>query len=138
MAGPKYLIALQGPVAELVDAPDLKSVVPKGTCPFDSGRGHHSLRPKQGKNNLPKFWRKPWLCSIIWPPGWIAFFLPNTQELLARHCPVLEMSGELAPEKGRHNLRWMPTPAWAVTVGALGFLALISITRVSEFLYWQF
>jgi hypothetical protein len=28
-------------VAELVDAPDLKSVVPKGTCLFDSDRGHH-------------------------------------------------------------------------------------------------
>ena len=30
-----------GPVAELVDAPDLKSVVPKGTCWFKSSRGHH-------------------------------------------------------------------------------------------------
>ncbi len=29
-------------MAELVDAPDLKSVVPKGTCPFESGRGHHA------------------------------------------------------------------------------------------------
>src|SRR5262249_50384388 len=25
-----------------IHAPDLKSVVPKGTCPFDSGRGHHT------------------------------------------------------------------------------------------------
>ena len=34
---------LSGPVAELVDAPDLKSVVPKGTCPFESDRGHHAF-----------------------------------------------------------------------------------------------
>ena len=34
-------VAPFGPVAELVDAPDLKSVVPKGTCLFDSDRGHH-------------------------------------------------------------------------------------------------
>jgi hypothetical protein len=27
----------------LVDAPDLKSVVPQGTCPFESDRGHHNL-----------------------------------------------------------------------------------------------
>ena len=40
--GPKYLMVTEGPVAELVDAPDLKSVVPKGTCPFESDRGHHS------------------------------------------------------------------------------------------------
>jgi hypothetical protein len=30
-------------VAELVDAPDLKSVVPKGTYLFDSDRGHHKF-----------------------------------------------------------------------------------------------
>src|ERR1044071_2709146 len=37
----KYLVGPSGPVAELVDAPDLKSVVPKGTCWFKSSRGHH-------------------------------------------------------------------------------------------------
>ena len=35
---------VKGPVAELVDAPDLKSVVPKGTCWFKSNRGHHCLQ----------------------------------------------------------------------------------------------
>jgi hypothetical protein len=32
--------SLHGPVAELADAADLKSVDPKGSCGFDPHRGH--------------------------------------------------------------------------------------------------
>jgi D-alanyl-lipoteichoic acid acyltransferase DltB (MBOAT superfamily) len=69
----------------------------------------------------------------------IAWLLPNTQEILADHQPVLEtdefwnVRGALA-----HRLRWQPTPRWAMAVGVLGFIAVASLTRVSEFLYWQF
>ncbi len=43
-ASSKYLIVPSGPVAELVDAPDLKSVDPKGSCLFESDRGHHQFK----------------------------------------------------------------------------------------------
>src|SRR5207247_7484232 len=33
----------RAPVAELVDAADLKSAVPKGACRFESGPGHHGI-----------------------------------------------------------------------------------------------
>ena len=36
------MVAPQAPVAELVDASDLKSLDPKGSCRFESGRGHQS------------------------------------------------------------------------------------------------
>ena len=67
----------------------------------------------------------------------IAWVLPNSQELLARYRPVLEMNRNhtlTVPTR----LVWRLTPAWAIFAGALAFLGVISITHVSEFLYWQF
>jgi len=75
--------------------------------------------------------------------GWVAallavaFLMPNTQEFLARYQPSLVASGL---DHTKHILygRWSFSPAWAVAGGALAFVGVISITRVSEFLYWQF
>ena len=39
---------------------------------------------------------------------------------------------------GRWPPEWAPSRGWAVVIGTLAFLAVISISRVSEFLYWQF
>jgi alginate O-acetyltransferase complex protein AlgI len=69
--------------------------------------------------------------------------LPSTQELLARAEPILEMTAGHALPKGSTGrlglrLRWAPSPRWAIATGVLAFLGMISITRVSEFLYWQF
>ena len=36
-------------MAELVDATDLKSVDPQGSCRFESGLGHHLEHDKKGK-----------------------------------------------------------------------------------------
>lgn len=65
----------------------------------------------------------------------IAVFAPNTQQILAVFDPVLEPvdAGVRWP-----RLQWSFAPRYAVAAGIAGFLAVISITRVSEFLYWQF
>jgi D-alanyl-lipoteichoic acid acyltransferase DltB (MBOAT superfamily) len=74
----------------------------------------------------------------------IAFLAPNSQELMARFEPVLEMSRGVAgkaPRDGgrpRSRLAWSPTAGWAVATGALIFVGVAAITRHSEFLYWQF
>jgi D-alanyl-lipoteichoic acid acyltransferase DltB (MBOAT superfamily) len=69
----------------------------------------------------------------------IAVFLPNSQELLARSHPVLESPNDPGSVKPRHSAwQWHLTPRWAVLIGCIAFLGIISITRVSEFLYWQF
>lgn len=70
----------------------------------------------------------------------IALFLPSSQELLARCKPVLETISTLkAPVPEDHNwLRWSQSLSWAIATGGLAFVGLISITHVSEFLYWQF
>jgi alginate O-acetyltransferase complex protein AlgI len=74
----------------------------------------------------------------------VAFLAPTTQELLAAYDPVLEPiggSGSAVPRlvgSRLLRLRWAPNGGWALAVGALGFFGTIAITRVSEFLYWQF
>jgi alginate O-acetyltransferase complex protein AlgI len=68
----------------------------------------------------------------------IAWLLPSTQELLAPYAPVLEIARERMPIRARAGLVWRPSRSWALAMGVLALLAMISITRVSEFLYWQF
>ena len=50
----KFLI---GPVAESVDATDLKSVAPKGVCRFKSGRGHQP--PARSSGEMRRVCSKP-------------------------------------------------------------------------------
>jgi hypothetical protein len=71
-----------------------------------------------------------WIAALLT----ICFTLPNTQELLAAYHPTLESRGTSQGQR----FAWRPTPAWGVAFGALAFVAVISVTRVSEFLYWQF
>ena len=74
----------------------------------------------------------------------IALLAPNTQQLMRGWEPVLDLprtpSIEVGDERDQAllRLRWVPSPAWAIATGALAFFGIISITRVSEFLYWQF
>jgi hypothetical protein len=64
----------------------------------------------------------------------VIFTLPNTQQIMGRFEPALDF-------------KWPPyayrlTAAfdvrWALTIGALGGLGLLAMTRHSEFLYYQF
>jgi hypothetical protein len=79
-----------------------------------------------------------WLIALLA----LAFLAPSTQELLARYEPVLEARG--IPTVGREpsgalfDWRWSLSRPFAIAAGALAFVGIISITRVSEFLYWQF
>ncbi len=63
----------------------------------------------------------------------IAWWMPNTQELMARHAPALETVAA-APRRPL----WKPSPGWAVVIGALTAVAMLHLTQVSEFLYFQF
>jgi D-alanyl-lipoteichoic acid acyltransferase DltB (MBOAT superfamily) len=81
-----------------------------------------------------------WVAALLG----IAFFAPTTQELLAGYHPVLEavdgLGAAVPSPAGPRLLRWhwAPSAGSAMTVGALAFFGIIAITRVSEFLYWQF
>jgi len=66
----------------------------------------------------------------------IAWFAPNTQEL----------TGYMGPERGEARKEsspatrptWQPSPAWAVVIGCLFGIALMLMSKVSEFIYFQF
>src|SRR5882672_505706 len=68
----------------------------------------------------------------------IAWGLPNAQQLLHRHQPALETyPGEVSPPYWK-RLSWQPTAGWALLTASLLVAAVINLTRVSEFLYYQF
>ena len=67
----------------------------------------------------------------------IVWCMPNTQQILARFRPALE----LAPSDKTPSLiplRWVPTPAWGMALGVCLVLALIKMEDPSTFLYFQF
>ncbi len=68
----------------------------------------------------------------------IAATFPNTQQILHRYRPAFETyRGEV--ERTRYQwMEWQPTGTWASLVAVLLVLAILVLTRVSEFLYFQF
>ena len=80
--------------------------------------------------------------------GGIAFLLPNTQEIMRGRG----VAPDAAPEKGltpaaapvsartagKAPMVWRPSARWAVAVGALAVLGVLSLNRPSDFLYFQF
>jgi alginate O-acetyltransferase complex protein AlgI len=68
----------------------------------------------------------------------IAWGLPNVQQMLHRYDPALETyPGEVSPPYWR-RLAWRPAAAWALLTAVLLVAAVINLTHVSEFLYYQF
>ncbi|MBK1671110.1 hypothetical protein CKO28_24195 [Rhodovibrio sodomensis] len=65
----------------------------------------------------------------------VTWRFPNTQALFRRYRPVLRQSGQsIAPGA----LTWRPDIAWAIAVAGIGVVAITSMTKVAEFLYFQF
>jgi D-alanyl-lipoteichoic acid acyltransferase DltB (MBOAT superfamily) len=54
---------------------------------------------------------------------------PNTQQLLAAELPL-----PVAPSRWH----WAPQRSWALATGILFAVCVLSLSRVSEFIYWQF
>lgn len=74
----------------------------------------------------------------------VAFFLPNSQQFLARHDPSLLSADPTSPESARQfrsphfRLQWLPARRWAIAMGAMLALGILTLGRVTEFLYFQF
>jgi len=74
----------------------------------------------------------------------IALWAPNTQEIMRRYRPALDAADGVrtvtttSSGPRRDTLAWQPSVPWMLYTGALGAAALLSLTRVSEFLYFQF
>jgi alginate O-acetyltransferase complex protein AlgI len=85
---------------------------------------------------------------LAWAIGFIAvlWFVPNTQQFMAWFRPAFNHDRKHAQHfppllegvLGRGLLRWRPRAAGAVLVGVMAAIAGLSLTRVSEFLYFDF
>ncbi len=68
--------------------------------------------------------------------------LPNLQELLRDYRPALVDLSRAVTARAPHGaplpLTWRPSVAWAILVGGAAAAVLLSLSRVSEFLYFQF
>ena len=86
--------------------------------------------------------------DLVFSPSTAAFFplavgffivwgLPNTQQILAKFKPAIE----LAPsdrESGRFHWFWRPTPILGFVMGAVIFAVLVKMEIPTTFLYFQF
>ncbi|MEQ8818743.1 MAG: MBOAT family protein [Sumerlaeia bacterium] len=73
----------------------------------------------------------------------IAFLAPNTQEIMARFKPALDakpfVEARTRLEEWVYRIfLWRPTPRWAVLTGAITLIAILYLSRESEFIYYQF
>jgi hypothetical protein len=74
----------------------------------------------------------------------IAFFLPNSQEVLSRFDPSLLSPDPTNPQSPapasppKSWLSWLPTRRWAIAMGALLACGLLTLSHVTQFLYFQF
>ena len=67
--------------------------------------------------------------------SYCVFFLPNTQQLMRHYRPVYEKSISYASVS---KLYWRPTIGWSIIMAMLFFYSVLGLSRISEFLYFQF
>jgi D-alanyl-lipoteichoic acid acyltransferase DltB (MBOAT superfamily) len=73
-----------------------------------------------------------WVAALLG----LAFLAPNTQQIFARLGPVLEMPEQQSGRPWRFARA--PSAGWAMATGVVASIGIMSVTRLSEFLYWQF
>jgi hypothetical protein len=68
----------------------------------------------------------------------IAWFLPNTQQFMRDFKPAFDSFSETTLPHGKSRLRFEISTRWAVMIGLVFLVSIGSLTRVSDFLYFQF
>ncbi len=76
--------------------------------------------------------------AVLWIAlaGTIALAAPNAQQLLIQYQPVLENVRVINGISGR--VRWSPDLPWCALISMVALYALLHLTSISEFLYFQF
>ena len=80
-------------------------------------------------------WLFPLLLYLCWR-------LPNTQQIFAQTRPTAESMDQpstLTPrQQATGRLLWQPSRGWGLFIGLAAAACLLSLQRISEFLYFQF
>jgi D-alanyl-lipoteichoic acid acyltransferase DltB (MBOAT superfamily) len=89
---------------------------------FESAAGHF-----QGGAEIA------WLGTLLL----LVWSAPNTQEIMRAYRPALGFSA--GPIQGiGHHVRWRPNLRSAIVVAVIAAVSILSLNRVTEFLYFQF
>jgi hypothetical protein len=70
--------------------------------------------------------------------GLIVTIAPNAQQFMSRFDPAFDTYSGDSPNATSGWMTWEPTVSWAVGCSVLAAIALMVLSRVSEFLYFQF
>ena len=76
----------------------------------------------------------PWLVAL----SLVCWFMPNVQKIFASAGPALDPRGGLWKEGSGRFPAWRMTRRWAWIIAVLGVLAITHMSRVMEFVYYQF
>lgn len=72
----------------------------------------------------------------------IAVFMPNTQQWMRRYNPALETPHLPPPSDAGERIAarhgWSPSARWSVLAGLTAAICVLCMTRVSQFIYFQF
>ncbi|MDH4226741.1 MAG: MBOAT family protein [Deltaproteobacteria bacterium] len=68
----------------------------------------------------------------------IAMWAPNSQEMLKKHEAGLNTYKNTIEEPRLKLLSWSPTLTWAIIAAILAAVSILSMTKLSEFLYFRF
>ena len=71
------------------------------------------------------------LLAIVW-------FAPNTQEIMSRYRPALQTYANLKWNNYPRWAYWRPNLCWSFFSAVVASAAVLGITQISEFLYFQF
>ena len=81
--------------------------------------------------------------ALLWATFWLTvlWFWPNTQQLMAGFRPTLDKNDVYGPKTlfawvGR--IQWQPSGWWGVVLGVMAAVTFLSLSQISEFLYFQF
>jgi len=70
----------------------------------------------------------------------VAWLTPNTQQWMGKYAPALTQPCDSSQWIDRlwKNFQWKPNKIWSAILGIMTAVSLLGMTRVSEFLYFQF
>ncbi len=109
----------------------LKRIGPLGPYLMDSGTVFVKSHLIDGTTEIM------WIILLLL----FVWFAPNTQEFMARFDPAINTYGKggepIEPSRFAW-LQWQPTFVWAIAISVITVVSILWLTRISEFLYFQF
>jgi len=67
----------------------------------------------------------------------ICWMMPNTQEIMRRYEPAVN-SDRYVDATAKRFITWRPTTLWALFLALMFVVAVASMNRITEFLYFRF